>query len=598
MKHFLRHFFLVLMLFVMGSGTLWAGDYYLNVGAKAVGAGKVYVSASRSYVPTETEWTTETPLNDYHPGTSSIDMYYFAKPDEGAGFIGWYEEEGCTTKLSDDLVYEASLPGSTDSENPFEYIYYAKFCNHKDADGNLTTVSVQHAATCSEPAYTSDDCTQCGKSINIVPSTDTSLLDHTFKDNDRRNPCSVCNHGFFRYHAPEKLSDDDLSGKIVDTNGNTYSAEKHTYDDVTEVGMIEFDAPVAEIKDNAFDGSGICGELLIPYSVTKIGKEAFNDCSDLTGDLYLPNVTELGNSAFRGCKYLGNTVNLPRINIIQPNAFESCWNITTIVASDSLESIGSAAFMSCQNLKSLKLYSVPKVEDDAVFSYVPEDFKIEMALDEKSIIRFGTEARINTYLSEISVTKNDIAHWGTAIYPFPVVSNDTLQYYKLQSVENHEMRFAPVDAVQASTPCVYKYKGTGSQLKIVPNLPENGKPAINFGSVDTVFKTVPIKNNEIKWYIVGTYDQNTISHSNGYYLANDKFWSVNGDRIVIPTFCCYFLDDSTSSGSAPRNSYDISEAGEENALRFVEEEDGSVRCYYDLMGRRVSEDYRGLKVTK
>lgn len=610
MKQFLRHFCVILMLFVMGSGTLWADEednpttYRIAAGARAVGAGKVYVSGTSSYVPDDNEWKEETDPQIFDSPINSITVYFLAKPDEGADFLGWYAEWGCTTKLSDALVYEASLSGSSGSGMPDACTYYAKFCTHKDADGNPTTESVQHAATCAEPAHTSVNCTQCGKTLNIIPSEDTSVLDHTIKDNDRRNPCSVCNHGFFRYHAPAKLSDDKLSGKIVDAKGNTYSAEKHSYDDVTEEGMIEFDAPVAEIKQNAFNKSSISGELLIPYTVTKIGDYAFEKCTGITGDLYLHNVTVLGEWAFSDCSGFNGTVRLPKIKELNGHAFESC-NITDVeISSDSLITIGSSVFFKCNNLKSLKLHSIPEVAGYSSFPNDNRDFKIEIALDEKSIIRFENEEHeenkkyLNPYLSEISVIKDSIAHWGTAIYPFPVVSNDTLQYYELQSVENHEMRFAPVEAVEASTPCVYKYKGTGSQLKIVPNLPENSNPAIDFGLVDTDYKTIQIWNNEIKWYIVGTLDKNTISHSNGYYLANDKFWSVNGDRIVIPTFCCFFLDESTSSDSAPRNSYDISEAGEENALRFVEEEDGSVRCYYDLMGRRVSEDYRGLKVTR
>jgi len=97
-----------------------------------------------------------------------------------------------------------------------------------------------------------------------------------------------------------------------------------------------------EIKDgNAIitghnDGIGATGELVIPasikdkgqdYSVTKIQDHAFEGCSGLSGNLFIPNsVTDIGDKAFFGCNNISTISN----NSSQSIPVSDIWNDDTV----------------------------------------------------------------------------------------------------------------------------------------------------------------------------------------------------------------------------------------------------------------------------
>ncbi len=97
------------------------------------------------------------------------------------------------------------------------------------------------------------------------------------------------------------------------------------------------------------------GDLVIPneidgYTVTRIGEEAFRDCSGFTGKLVLPDsLTVIGESAFDGCSDLTGTLELPdSVTSIEKYAFQNCSSLTgNLVIPQSVTSIGKHAFDDC-----------------------------------------------------------------------------------------------------------------------------------------------------------------------------------------------------------------------------------------------------------
>jgi hypothetical protein len=101
--------------------------------------------------------------------------------------------------------------------------------------------------------------------------------------------------------------------------------------------------------------NGISGTLTIPstvtyndvtYTVTKIGEYAFWGCSNLYGDLVIPNtVKEIERWAFYNCYGLGSNLTMSNsIQKIGSMAFYNCWFSNVSSFPNSLISIGAGAF--------------------------------------------------------------------------------------------------------------------------------------------------------------------------------------------------------------------------------------------------------------
>ncbi len=65
-------------------------------------------------------------------------------------------------------------------------------------------------------------------------------------------------------------------------------------------------------------------KVIIPASVTVIGKNAFKDCQKLKSIVLPPNVKKVCNSAFKGCSSLKNvTIESSKIKNIEKNSFKN-----------------------------------------------------------------------------------------------------------------------------------------------------------------------------------------------------------------------------------------------------------------------------------
>nr|MCR5155132.1 leucine-rich repeat protein [Butyrivibrio sp.] len=96
------------------------------------------------------------------------------------------------------------------------------------------------------------------------------------------------------------------------------------------------------------------GDVIIEDSVTGISKEAFRNCSLVTGVTLGEKLTTIGSSAFAGCSSLKSLAfgNAP-VSRISDSAFYGCVSLTDIVLPASVKSIGRSAFAGCRSLETL-----------------------------------------------------------------------------------------------------------------------------------------------------------------------------------------------------------------------------------------------------
>ena len=91
-------------------------------------------------------------------------------------------------------------------------------------------------------------------------------------------------------------------------------------------------------------------DLVIPNGTTKIGQNAFIDCSSLTGVTIPDSVASIGCSAFENCWYL-NSITIPdSVTKIDKKAFKNCYSLASVTIGKGVTYIGSGAFSGCDGL--------------------------------------------------------------------------------------------------------------------------------------------------------------------------------------------------------------------------------------------------------
>lgn len=138
------------------------------------------------------------------------------------------------------------------------------------------------------------------------------------------------------FPSSDTPSEKRYSGEIIIPAETSYNNEKYN---VTQIGWA------------SFRGSSIT-KVTIPSTIKSIKGNAFSWCQNLKEAIVEEGIKELGDSMF--CHCFGNlvSVKLPSsLKVIGSSVFDTCMLLTSVVIPEGVVRIGDSAFFACNNFK-------------------------------------------------------------------------------------------------------------------------------------------------------------------------------------------------------------------------------------------------------
>lgn len=124
-----------------------------------------------------------------------------------------------------------------------------------------------------------------------------------------------------------------------------------------------------QIESGAFQDCERLTNINLPDSLAYIGNAVFISCKNLITITLPKRITRIGNQTFLWCKSL-TTINIPEgVTHIEESAFCCCESLTAITLPEGLTHIGDRAFCSCKRLTTINLPESLSSIDNAVFDF-------------------------------------------------------------------------------------------------------------------------------------------------------------------------------------------------------------------------------------
>ena len=205
--------------------------------------------------------------------------------------------------------------------------------------------------------------------MSVIYASNTQVGGIWYDFNSSTKTASVTYRGSSYSSYEGEYSGSVVIPETVTYNGTTYSVTsigKTAFDGCTSLTSVNIPNSVTSIGQSAFYGCSSLTSVTIPNSVTSIGGGAFYECSSLTSVTIPNSVTSIGDYAFSYCSSL-TSVTIPNsVTSIRGRAFWNCSSLTSVTIGESVTSIEDYAFYYCSKLTSVTIpNSVTSIGDDA-----------------------------------------------------------------------------------------------------------------------------------------------------------------------------------------------------------------------------------------
>ncbi len=205
---------------------------------------------------------------------------------------------------------------------------------------------VDKETTCTERGSKYAECLKCGykKTQNL------KFIGHEYNIDYE---CVKCGHTASKGLEFSRVYNNTCSVQGIGTCTDTEIViPSKTHEGATVVGIESF----------AFHLCNNITSVVIPYSVTTIGRYAFSNCMSLSNVDFSGGIIE--GEAFLNCKNL-TSLDLSGVSEIGKYAFSGCSGLKELFIPDSVTNIEAFAFSGCENLESIEVS-----EDNKVYSSI------------------------------------------------------------------------------------------------------------------------------------------------------------------------------------------------------------------------------------
>ncbi len=171
------------------------------------------------------------------------------------------------------------------------------------------------------------------------------------------------NYNLTVYDKTAEVAKKAYQGSVIIPDYITYNGVKFSvtgigaqaFEGCTELTSVTIGNNVKYIRESAFVGCSGLTSVTMGNRVTTIAANAFQDCKSLVSIDMPDTMKTIETGAFRNCIGLTSIVIPNSVTTIEASVFKGCSSLTSVVMSNSLKTIGSNAFMDCEALTSITI---------------------------------------------------------------------------------------------------------------------------------------------------------------------------------------------------------------------------------------------------